>query len=437
VNKLKYPEEKIRLLEQENQKLRNDYNFLKTELEIRQEEMQALLNGAKLLLTSDSFLKTSQAIFNYCRELTGAKAGYIALLNKDKMENEVLFLEPGGLFCNLPLDLPMPIRGFRSVAYKTGRTVYDNNYSKSAHKKYMPKGHLPLHNVMFAPIKINNEVIGLMGLGEKPGDFNENDKRIVSRLTELVSIALINSRTLEALKDSRQKLNKLNETKDKFFSIIAHDLKNPFAALINTSELLIRLLKREDTDNTKLLAYAQNLFESSTHGLKLLDNLLEWSSSQFGSLEFYPRPINLYDTAKESLVPLENLAKHKKIKVHLNIQKDLSLQADPHMISTVFRNLISNAIKFTNQGGKVEISSAIKDHQVEICVRDNGVGMPQYMIKKLFRIDKKYSTIGTAKERGTGLGLILCKEFIEKHGGNIRVASQKGKGSEFCFTLKK
>lgn len=436
VNKLKETESLIRNLESEIQQLKRNNHFLSEELSVRAQEMQALLNGAKLMLAGNSFLKTSKAIFNYCRELTGAKAGYIALLNKEKMENEILFLEPGGFFCSVPLDLPMPIRGFRATAYETGRTVYDNHYAKSKHKKLMPEGHIPLNNVMFAPIKMDGETIGLMGLGEKDGDFNENDKRIVTTLTELISIALTNSRMLEELKESREKLDKLNTTKDKFFSIIAHDLKNPFAALSLSSELIIRMLQKNNLDVKKLTDYVNVIADSASTGRKLLDNLLKWSMSQFGNIDYNPVMIKLNDAVRESVSPLVTSAKNKKIEIKSFIPDDYFVIADSVMLETVLRNLVSNAIKFTKARGEVMISARKRKDEIIVSVKDNGVGISKEVMRRLFRIEDKYTSQGTAKEKGTGLGLILCKEFVEKHGGKIWVNSTVGKGSEFKFTLK-
>jgi signal transduction histidine kinase len=427
--------EKKMTTEAENKLLRSEITRLNKQLKQQNKEIDAMINGSRLLLASESFLETAEAIFNFCRELTGARAGYIALLNKEKMENEVVYLEPGGLPCKVSLDLPMPIRGLRAEAYKKGVPVYDNNYAASSHLEYMPKGHIPLNRVMFAPIKIDGETIGLMGLGEKESNFTETDKEYAGIMAEFLAIALINSRTLEELKKSQLQLNNLIATKDKLFSIIAHDLKNPFAALTLTAELIIRQIKLPEPDRKKLADYARVVHDSAVTGRQLLDDLLKWSMTQFGSMEFSLTDINMLHAIEESLATIEIAARNKNIDITYDVPHNIRVPADAGMLNTILRNLVSNAVKFTPPGGKVHVSAHRQKKFIVVSVKDNGVGIPKEAGKRLFRIDKKYSTQGTGNEKGTGFGLILCKEFVEKHGGSLSFKSKEGKGSEFVFTL--
>ncbi|MEN8119365.1 MAG: PAS domain-containing sensor histidine kinase [Bacteroidota bacterium] len=241
-------------------------------------------------------------------------------------------------------------------------------------------------------------------------------------------------------KTAEDKLKELNISKDKFLSIISHDLKTPFGQFISATELILDKIHEYDTSQIEKLIGLLN--EQAVQSYKLLENLLEWSRSQKGLIKFDPGPICLEAITEEIIDSLKQMATNKSISVTSNIKKGLFIYADKYMLSTIFRNLISNAIKFTNEHGKVTISSryfmqkkSLGDKMLEISVADTGMGIRGEEISKLFRIDTASSTKGTNKESGTGLGLILCKEFVEKHGGQIWVESEVDKGSVFKFTI--
>ena len=242
-------------------------------------------------------------------------------------------------------------------------------------------------------------------------------------------------RTYENLKKLNKQLNELNATKDKFFSIIAHDLKNPFSVLLSSCELLFMYLEKKDLEKAK--SKAEMIYSSSKQGHTLLQNLLEWSQSQIGCIKFEPASIPFKQFIEESLCVVEGQAKSKNIEIEINIDTESEVYADCNIMQVVIRNLVTNAIKFTAPNGRISIYSKSKEEYTEISVKDNGIGINEETIKKLFRIDTKISSKGTNDESGTGLGLILCKEFIEKHGGHIWVESELGKGSTFKFTLPK
>ena len=242
-------------------------------------------------------------------------------------------------------------------------------------------------------------------------------------------------RAEEILINSEIQLRELNATKDKFFSIIAHDLKSPFNSIIGFSNLLIEQIHKKDYDG--IAEYATIIRNSSQGAMDLLQNLLEWSRSQTGRMEFNPEYVEIVTLIDESIHLLVNSAQQKSIALSKELPRKAIAFADKAMISTILRNLISNAIKFTNPEGAIIISAEQKQNELLISVTDNGVGIKKEVIEKLFRIEEGFSTIGTKNEKGTGLGLILCKEFIEKHGGKIWVESKAGKGSRFCFTIPK
>lgn len=234
-------------------------------------------------------------------------------------------------------------------------------------------------------------------------------------------------------KEYASKLEEANKTKDKFFSIIAHDLKNPFNTLIGYSEIL----KSEFRDYGPDEIYQQLhiIFDTSVKGYNLLENLLKWSQSQTDKIEFNPKNINLYEIVQFCINDVEYQCQFKDIELLNDVSKDIDLIADKNLIKTVLRNLIGNAVKFTSRNGLISISAINYNSKVEISVKDSGIGMSQEEVSNLFKIDKLFSKPGTEKETGSGLGLILCKEFIEKHDGKIWVESKPDVGSNFKFTI--
>jgi len=235
------------------------------------------------------------------------------------------------------------------------------------------------------------------------------------------------------LKNVEKELQKLLITKDKFFSIIAHDLKNPFNSIIGLAQLLVHGYDRLSPEKVKY--FHNNLYQISKNGYELLINLLEWSRSQMGTIQFKPSELNICALTEETFSLYKAKANQKEITLINSIDEDCSVYSDQNMLKTILRNLVSNALKFTDRGGAVELMEKTIDGFKEITVRDTGIGIDPENIKKLFKLDENYTTEGTEDEIGTGLGLILCKEFVEKHGGTIQVESKVGFGSKFIFTL--
>jgi len=237
----------------------------------------------------------------------------------------------------------------------------------------------------------------------------------------------------KALEESEASLRDLNAIKDKFFSIIAHDLKNPFITIIGFSEMLAEQVHEKNYDG--IWEYATIIQNSSQRAMDLLMNLLEWSRAQTGRMEFNPESFEIVSIINDVTELLNYVSQKKSITISSELPHNITVLADKAMIGTILRNLISNAIKFTNPGGEIVISAEQKEDELMVTVSDNGVGIKKEAIDKLFRIDVNYATMGTQNEKGTGLGLILCKEFILKHSGKIWVESEPGKGSKFCFTI--
>lgn len=193
--------------------------------------------------------------------------------------------------------------------------------------------------------------------------------------------------------------------------------------------------KTDKYDKSKIQTFAKTINFSAKNTYKLLENLLEWSQSQTGRTDYKPKEILLNTIITETIDLMQDTAKEKNINTLSRIPDKLSVFADPNMLSTILRNLVSNALKFTNKGGQVEIRVEKQNEQALICISDNGTGMSESVKSKLFKIHEKVSKQGTDNEKGTGLGLLLCKEFVEKHDGKIWVESEEGKGSKFSFTL--
>ncbi len=239
--------------------------------------------------------------------------------------------------------------------------------------------------------------------------------------------------TENALKKSESELKKNNIAKDKFFSIIAHDLKNPFNSIAGFARLLMDNYDQYDKETVR--KYLKQIIYSSTMSHNLVQNLLNWSRSQTGRLSFQPEEHNMYKIAKGAIDQLKTQATEKNISITNNIDPSLILSVDKNSISEVFRNLVSNAIKYTPSGGSVKLDSDILKTMVMFSVEDTGVGIESEDIQKLFSLESNYRRKGTANEEGSGLGLILCKEFIGNHDGKIYVESMPGTGSKFSFSL--
>jgi PAS domain S-box-containing protein len=238
----------------------------------------------------------------------------------------------------------------------------------------------------------------------------------------------------DEIKLKNEELKKANAEKDKFFSIIAHDLRSPFQAFLGLTQEMAEEFPRLAKDEMQEIAVGMR--DSATNLFRLLENLLEWARIQQGAIPFNPDVVKLHPVVDESAATALQAAKNKGIDIACDIPNDIAIFADTNMLQTIIRNLVSNAVKFTPQGGRVSISAKnTGDKSVEISIRDSGIGMSKAIVDNLFRLDVRTNRKGTNGELSTGLGLLLCKEFIEKHGGRIWVESEEGKGSAFYFTI--
>ena len=261
----------------------------------------------------------------------------------------------------------------------------------------------------------NGGVIGLVGIGRD--------------ITERVKIT-------KEIQDRNEQLTKLNAEKDKFFSIIAHDLKSPFTGLLGLTELMVDC--SDSFTKEEFIEYSNSINQASQKLYKLLENLLEWAQVQRGTITFTPMNLDLAKIVSHSIDTIYQRAIQKQVTIINEITTSQQVFTDEKMTETVLRNLLSNAVKFTKSGGKIFVKAeSIDDNTIRVSVEDTGVGIPQKDIERLFKIEEKVSSQGTEGESSTGLGLLLCKEFVEMHGGKIWVESENGKGSKFSFTIHK
>lgn len=241
-------------------------------------------------------------------------------------------------------------------------------------------------------------------------------------------------KTEQEIKLKNEELLKINSEKDKFFSIIAHDLRSPFNGFLGLTQIMADELSNLTRDEIQKIAVS--MLDSATNLFRLLENLLKWARMQQGLIPFNKELIDLLPMVRDCVGMLKDAAKNKEIEIEVNIPDLLKIYVDVDMLETILRNLISNAVKFTPRGGNINVTAKISENKgVEISVADSGIGMDQAMVENLFRLDVKTNRNGTEDEPSTGLGLLLCKEFIEKHGGKLWVESTEGKGSVFYFAI--
>lgn len=285
--------------------------------------------------------------------------------------------------------------------------------------------------------QLSRIVIGDIEKAKRVAELVIANEEKAKRVAELVIANEEKQKRVAELVISNNELQQsiqLNADKDLFISILAHDLRGPFSALLGLSDLLIENLRIYNIDEIEELV--THIKSSSQGTYALLEDLLKWTRAHSGSISFNPQNLDIEDLCKNIIEFLYPSASSKGITISLLINSNLSVYSDADMLKTVLRNLISNAIKFTNSGGVIKINAEKNPENITITVSDNGIGMTPDKRKKLFDISQiQTSSSGTANEKGTGFGLLLCKEFVEKHGGKIWVESRCGEGSDFKFTL--
>jgi two-component system, sensor histidine kinase and response regulator len=286
--------------------------------------------------------------------------------------------------------------------------------------------------IFISALNDNNDILKALNSGgvdyiTKPFHAEE----VIARVITHVNLY----RQKKKIEEQRRELQELNDEKDKFFSIIAHDLRSPFSGFLGLTQLLVDEIPNMTMEEIQPIVLS--LRNSATNVYGLLEDLLKWAKLQRGIIPFDPKIEKLRPIVNESLAVVLEIAKNKEIEIVTVIPEDLIVFADSNLLQTIIRNLASNAVKFTPLGGKISlIADIFDDKMVKVSILDSGIGMDSELIRNLFRKDINSGRRGTSGEQGSGLGLIICKEFIEKHGGELHIESVEGKGSIFSFTLQ-
>jgi PAS domain S-box-containing protein len=429
----------------ERKKMEQELSNSLEESQLRESEISALLKASKVVLQNKEFQDSARAIFNTCKELIGATAGYVALLSKDGKENEVLFLDAGGLPCTVDPSLPMPIRGLRAEAYNSGEATVENDFNESEWKKFMPEGHVQLKNVLFAPLMIEQRVVGVIGLANKTGGFTERDREMAMAFGEIASVALVNSRMLEMLEENEKELKAHSEHLEALVEertkklrdsermaaigetagMVGHDIRNPLQSI--TGELYLARTNLADLPDThtkedlkESIGYIE---EQLTYVNKIVQDLQDYAKT--------PKP-QLQETDLEKAVQdvLSTVNIPENITVSSAIEAGFpKICTDPLYLKRVLTNLTSNAVQAMPKGGKIAITATCKDKKIFITVADTGEGIPNDIKDKLFK------PLFTTKAKGQGFGLAVVKKLTEALNGKVTVESQLGKGTRFTVEL--
>ncbi|MCB2196173.1 MAG: tetratricopeptide repeat protein [Bacteroidetes bacterium] len=327
------------------------------------------------------------------------------------------------------------------ISYKTSAKFYENiGDFESASKSY--KRYLSVYDSLYSVQQFEAliEMENRFNISQKLNEINQHLEQrrrdalyLTIILTLVVGVVLILLWRFIVIRRLSNQLRQINDSKDKLFSIISHDLKAPFNSMLGFSSLMVKEL--EHTDNDRIKKYSRYIDQMSTQTVELINNLTSWSRSQRGLIKLSKTEFNLSELI-EKIVDLNRSNTSKKgIEIKNTVKSDMIVRADKDILRTIITNLITNAIKFTGKDGLIKIKAIKQKDQIKISIRDNGVGIQKNDIKKLFSVKDNFTTIGTNNEQGTGLGLIICKEFTEMHGGNIEVLSEPNMGSEFIVTL--
>lgn len=330
------------------------------------------------------------------------------------------------------------IKNLLNLLFVPGKLVYhqysngvETNTTDQASELFNPEDSITIE------VRHQNETLGLFEvLKVRFPQFIPQYKPMEQLISQIGGLAIANARKYSELERTRLALCELNATKDKFFSIISHDLRGSFASILSLTGLMAD--DSYDLSSDDFRNFTLSVHKTAKSTCDLLQNLLEWSRLQKGAITYNPELINLKDFIGDCDESVRFAAVKKMISLEVNIPEGLTVQADVNMFQTIMRNLVMNAIKFTSSGGKVEVEARLSyENVILFSVKDSGIGMSKQILENLFRIDVNVSRQGTDSEPSTGLGLILCKEFVDKHGGQIWAESEVGKGSTFYFTLAK
>jgi PAS domain S-box-containing protein len=401
-----------------------------------QKIQSALYQISELVQTIDDIDQLYREIHQIVSRLMKADNFYIALYDD---ENEIISFP---YFVDEFDSPPEPCklgRGLTEYVLKTGNNMLvDADLDLKLRRQGVTDLIGPPTEIWLGvSLNVKNKTIGVIVVQDynDRSTYGEEEKLILTYVSEQIAMAINKKMDEAALKKYSEELKELNASKDKFFSILAHDLRSPFHGLQGLASILKSEIQSLSIGEIK--AYINEIDSATSNLFNLIENLLDWSRIQTGKYNFKQKKFSINELVQDIESVLRYNANIKSIKVENEfIGENLFVKGDESMIRSLMHNLLSNAIKFTHKKGKIRLYYDLSDEGfVEIFVQDNGVGISKYNIMKLFRIDESYSTPGTNKEKGSGLGLLLCREIAEKHGGELKVESELGQGSCFSFRL--
>ncbi|NCC23818.1 MAG: response regulator [Deltaproteobacteria bacterium] len=414
-------------------------------------EMEALLQASRSVLRTADFTDSARAVFDACKSVTGARAGYVALLSPDGHENEVLFLDSGKAPCTVDPSLPMPIRGLRAEAYATGRVVFENDFMHSPWMEFMSKGHVAMRNVLFAPLNVEGQVVGIMGLANKPGNFTENDARLAGLFGDFAAMSLRNARAMDRLRDNERKMMTVRklESVGQLAGGVAHELNTPiqyvtanidyldsaFKALATQCAGMEGTAEKVDAEEVqRALAEVPEALADIRVGLAKVSHIISAMKKLVPNVPGQREEIDP-GTILRDLVILTESQWRGKAEVRLDIVQDLpKVFCSPGEISQAVLNILVNAIQAvedTGRSGEIAISARPIADMVEMRISDTGPGIPEEVLSRIF--DPFFTTKDVG--RGTGQGLALAQMVFHTHGGEIRCESIFGRGTTFILTL--
>jgi PAS domain S-box-containing protein len=398
-------------------------------------ESQVLYEITQSVTSTDKLNELLKLIHQSLSKVLYADNCFVALYN----ESTGLFSFPYFVDKFDPIPLPASMKkSWTAYVFRKGKPVLftEKLFNQLKEQNEVELVGSPSPSWIGIPLQTLSRTIGVLVLQhyEKKNVYSETDEKFLISIGNQVAISIERKKADEEIKLKNEQLQTSNAEKDKFFSILAHDLKGPLSAFLGATQILAEEIQSMTLDEIKEITVSMK--ESAINVYGLLENLLEWSGLKRGMMDFAPETFNVKQKITTSVEVLTESARKKKIKINYSLPEDLEIYADSHMFETVIRNLVSNAIKFTTKSGEISVlATATPDNNVEIKICDTGMGMNRELISKLFLINEKTSRKGTDGEPSSGLGLLLCKEFIEKLNGKIRVESEEGKGSTFSFTL--